>query len=52
MVNPLLNELVLPISRVGADGAYDRAKVYDCLQERQIQAIIPPRSDAVLWTDQ
>ena len=52
MLEPLLDKLVLPISRVGADGAYDRTKVYDYLQERQIQAIIPPRSNAVMWTDQ
>ncbi|RYF45234.1 MAG: hypothetical protein EOO38_16390, partial [Cytophagaceae bacterium] len=51
MLEPLLNELVLPISRVGADGAYDQTKVYDYLHQRQIQAIIPPRSNAVLWTD-
>jgi hypothetical protein len=52
MLEPLLAEVVLPISRVGADGAYDRAKVYDYLQDRQIQAIIPPRCNAVMWTDQ
>jgi hypothetical protein len=52
MLKPLLDTMVLPISRVGADGAYDRAKVYDYLLERQIQAIIPPRSNAVRWTDQ
>lgn len=52
MLKPLLDTVVLPISRVGADGAYDRAKVYDYLLERQIQAIIPPRSNAVRWTNQ
>jgi hypothetical protein len=52
VLKPLLDEVVLPISRVGADGAYDRAKVYDYLQERQIKPIIPPRSNAVMWTDQ
>jgi hypothetical protein len=52
MLKPLLDNVVLPVSRVGADGAYDRAKVYDYLQERQIQAIIPPRCNAVMWTDQ
>jgi hypothetical protein len=52
MLGPLLDELVLPISRVGADGAYDRTKVYAYLQARQIQPIIPPRSNAVMWTNQ
>ena len=33
-------------------GVYDRTKVYDYLQQRRIQAIIPPRSNPVMWSDQ
>lgn len=52
MLKPVLDDVVLSINRVGADGAYDQAKVYDYLQQCQIQAIIPPRSNAVKWRDQ
>jgi hypothetical protein len=52
MLKPLLEELTQPVSRVAADGAYDRAKVYDYLQAQGIQAIIPPRVNAIRWLDQ
>lgn len=52
MVKPLLDEILLPVSKVAADGAYDQHKVYDYLQQRQIQPLIPPRANAVVWTDQ
>lgn len=51
MLKPLLDELTQPVSRVAADGAYDQAKVYDYLQQRQIQPVIPPRANAIVWTD-
>lgn len=51
MLKPLLDELTQPVSQVGADGAYDREKVYDYLQQRQIQPVIPPRANAIIWTD-
>ncbi|GAA4470613.1 IS5 family transposase [Nibrella saemangeumensis] len=51
MLQPLLEELTIPVNRVAADGAYDQKKVYAYLQQQQIQAIIPPRANAILWTD-
>lgn len=51
MLKPLLDELTQPVGRVGADGAYDRVKVYDYLRQRQIQPVIPPRANAIVWTD-
>ena len=50
MLKPLLDELIQPVSRVAAAGAYDQAKVYDYLQQRQIQPVIPPRANAIVWT--
>lgn len=49
VLKPLLEEVSLPINKVAADGAYDRQKVYDYLQEHQIQALIPPRVNAIVW---
>jgi hypothetical protein len=51
MLEPLLEQISLPIAKVAADGAYDRQKVYDYLQKRQIQALIPPRVNAIVWKD-
>lgn len=44
----VLSEITDPISCVSADGAYDCQDVYDSLDERNIQANIPPRHDAVI----
>ncbi|GAA4398237.1 hypothetical protein GCM10023187_08690 [Nibrella viscosa] len=52
MLEPLLEAITLPVNKVVADGAYDQKKVYDYLQQQQIQAIIPPRANAILWLDQ
>ena len=51
MLEPLLEQIPLSIAKVAADGAYDRQKVYDYLQKRQIQALIPPRVNAIVWKD-
>lgn len=51
MLKPLLEQVPLSISKVAADGAYDRQKVYNYLQQRQIQALIPPRVNAIVWRD-
>jgi hypothetical protein len=51
MLKPLLEQMPLSISKVATDGAYDRQKVYNYLQQRQIQALIPPRVNAIVWRD-
>ena len=52
MVKPLVAAITHPIAKLSGDGAYDQAKVYDELETRHIAPLIPPRSNAVLWTDQ
>lgn len=52
MVKPLLASVEHPVARLGGDGAYDQVKVYDELGRRHIQPLIPPRSNAVIWTDE
>lgn len=51
MVGTLVATITAPIARLSGDGAYDQAKVYDELEMRQIEPVIPPRSNAVIWTD-
>lgn len=51
MLEPLLEQVPLSINKVAADGVYDRQKVYSYLQQRQIQALIPPRANAIVWRD-
>lgn len=50
-LEPMLDQIDQRISKIGADGAYDKEKCWDLLKERHIQGIIPPRVDAVYWTD-
>lgn len=52
MVKPLVANITCPIARLGGDGAYDQVKVYDELETRGIEPIIPPRSNAVIWADE
>ncbi len=52
MVKPLLDDIEQSVAKVGADGAYDQLKVYQELETRQIQPLIPPRVNAVIWTDE
>lgn len=52
MVEPLLKQIEEPIGKFGGDGAYDKVKVYDYLEQEQITPIIPPREDAIIWTDE
>lgn len=51
MVKPLLDEMKQPVAKVGGDGAYDQIKVYEQLEIRHIQPLIPPRGNAVIWMD-
>lgn len=52
MVKPLVTAVEWPIGKLSGDGAYDQVKVYDALATGHIQPIIPPRSNAVTWTDE
>lgn len=52
MVKPLVTTIAYPIAKLGADGAYDQVKVYDALELGHITPLIPPRSNAVIWTDE
>ncbi|MBF0231515.1 MAG: transposase [Desulfamplus sp.] len=47
-VAPLLDQMEEDISKMKADGAYDRASVYHVLSEQGIQGIFPPGKDAIL----
>lgn len=52
MVRPLLDDIEQCVAKVGGDGAYDQVKVYEQLETRHIQPLIPPRVNAVIWIDQ
>ena len=52
MVKSLVAEIIYPIARLSGDGAYNQVKVYDELETRRIEPVIPPRSNAVIWTDE
>ena len=53
--SPMLGELLVQIPKeediksVRADGAYDTKDCYHHIADREAQAIIPPRSNAVIW---
>ena len=52
MLKPLLEVVTQPVAMLGADGAYDRVKVYDELALRQIRPLILPRVNARIWPDE
>lgn len=45
----LLEQVKGPIDQVSADGAYDKRRCYEALEERGAKAVIPPRRDAKIW---
>lgn len=45
-VEPLLDQMNTPVNTFYGDGAFDQRKVYDVLERRQIQPVIPPRRNA------
>jgi hypothetical protein len=51
-LEPMLGQIKQEIDKVGADGAYDKTKCWDILNELNIAALIPPREDAVYWVDE
>jgi hypothetical protein len=51
MVEVLLEQIEQEIEKLAADGAYDKRKVYDCLNAHSpnVQILIPPRKNAHIW---
>jgi IS5 family transposase len=48
----LLGQTQTQIKQLSADGAYDKEKVYQAARDKTVEKItIPPRRDAVLWTE-
>lgn len=48
----LLAQTTAKIEQMSADGAYDKQKVYQAALDQQIPKMtVPPRCDAVLWTE-
>lgn len=45
----LLNPLRRKIKRVSADGAYDTKACHQLLQDKGVQAVVPPRKNAGYW---
>jgi hypothetical protein len=45
----LLAQVGGEIRQVSADGAYDKRKCYEALEEYGARAVIPPRRDAKIW---
>ena len=50
-VAELLDQIEQPILDFAADGAYDKRKVYDCLNAHSpnVNILIPPRKNARIW---
>jgi len=50
-VEPLLEQIEPTITAFGADGAYDKRKVYDNLNKHSpdVNILIPPRKNAHIW---
>lgn len=46
MVKPLLNNIKDNVNIFGGDGAYDKCKVYDFLENEKIKPVIPPQKNA------
>lgn len=47
MVEGLLEQVEVPVDRFSGDGAYDHFKVWDTMDDKGIEGIIPPRKNAV-----
>jgi len=50
-VEGILNQVKCPVRAVSADSIYDKRYVWELLAKNGIEGIIPPRKDAVFWTD-
>jgi hypothetical protein len=45
----LLEQVAGELGQVSADGAYDKRRCYEALEECGAKAVIPPRRDAKIW---
>ena len=45
----LLAPVTGEIGQVSADGAYDKRRCYEAIEQRGAKAVIPPRRDAKIW---
>lgn len=45
----VLDGIAGPIEQVSTDGAYDHRHCYDDIEAKGAKAVIPPRTDAVIW---
>jgi transposase len=45
----LLEQVPREMGQVSADGAYDKRRCYEALEERGAKAVIPPRRNAKIW---
>jgi hypothetical protein len=45
----LLEQVKGAVSQVSADGAYDKRRCYEALEQCGAKAVIPPRRDAKIW---
>ncbi len=51
-VKSIIEQTKVPIDKASFDGAYDTVAIYELLEEKGIEAIIPPRENALIWTDE
>ena len=51
-VEEMLDQVKVSIDKFSGDGAYDKRKCWNALEDRLITGIIPPRVDAVYWEDE
>ncbi|MCL4529868.1 MAG: IS5 family transposase, partial [Chloroflexi bacterium] len=51
VVKSLLEQIEQEIAKFAADGAYDKRRVYDALNEHspEVEILIPPRKNAHIW---
>lgn len=49
VLGDILGQITETIEQVSTDGAYDHRDCYDQIAERGAKAVIPPRTDAVIW---
>ena len=51
-VEEMLGQVECPIGKFGGDGAYDTRDIWELLEGKGIEGIIPPQKNAVYWVDE